>query len=297
MDRRCGALAHEAQVHMSKRRDIEGHIRSLNEISEIMGAMKNLAVMEIQKLTRLLSAQERVVSSMQEAGTDFLTFYPQALPRIEDGRLLYIIIGSERGFCGDYNDKLLASVQERLKLMNDKDPVLFMVGRKLASQISDNRYSAVSIEGPLVAEEVQSVLIEVMDQMHELQRQEPSDRPLTMTVVSHALTNGIRTQTLRPFEVSAGQAARFTNPPLLNLPPRAFLAELVDLYFFSLLHKIFYSALLAENRGRVSHLEGAIQRLEREISELDRKRNMLRQEEITEEIELLMLSAERLRQR
>jgi F-type H+-transporting ATPase subunit gamma len=39
-------------------------------------------------------------------------------------------------------------------------------------------------------------------------------------------------------------------------------------------------------------LEGAIQRLEKEISELDLKRNTLRQEEITEEIELLMLSAE-----
>ena len=35
---------------MSKRRDIEDHIRSLGEISAIMSAMKNLALMEIQKL-------------------------------------------------------------------------------------------------------------------------------------------------------------------------------------------------------------------------------------------------------
>jgi F-type H+-transporting ATPase subunit gamma len=76
-----------------------------------------------------------------------------------------------------------------------------------------------------------------------------------------------------------------------------FLTQLVDLYLFSLLHKIFYSALLAENRARVSHLEGAIQRLKKQASELERKRNVLRQEEITEEIELLMLSAERLRRR
>ena len=283
---------------MSKRRNIEDHIRSLGEISEIMGAMKNLAVMEIQKLTRLLSAQERVVTSLQEAGTDFLTFYPEALPRREDSRLLYLIIGSERGFCGDYNDKLFSRVHEHLQLMNNKNPVLFTVGRKLAARISDNRYAAVFIEGPSVAEEVQSVLIQVMNHIHELERREPPDRPLTITVVSYAFeTDGVATQTLRPFEMSPGQKVHFTDPPLLNLPPRVFLAELVDLYFFSLLHKIFYSALLAENRGRVSHLEGAIQRLERETSELGLKRNILRQEEITEEIELLMLSAERLRQR
>jgi F-type H+-transporting ATPase subunit gamma len=283
---------------MSKRRDIENHIRSLGEISEIMGAMKNLAVMEIQKLSRLLSAQERVVTSLQEAGTDFLTFYPEALPREENGRILYLVIGSERGFCGDYNYKLLATVRERLQLGGDKDPLLCTVGRKLAARVPDNLDTAVSVEGPSVAEEVQSVLIQVMDHIHELQRREPSDRSLAITVVSHVLaTDGVATQTLRPFEVSPGRSARFTNPPLLNLPPRAFLAELVELYFFSLLHKIFYSALLAENRARVSHLEGAIQRLERETSELEMKRNMLRQEEITEEIELLMLSAEQPRRR
>jgi F-type H+-transporting ATPase subunit gamma len=44
----------------------------------------------------------------------------------------------------------------------------------------------------------------------------------------------------------------------------------------------------------LSHLEGAIQRLDRETGELELKRNLLRQEEITEEIELLMLSAKRL---
>lgn len=283
---------------MSKRRDIESHIRSLDEISDIMGAMKNLAVMETQKLTRLLSAQERVVSSMHAAGTDFLTFYPEALPRAENGRRVFLVIGSERGFCGDYNDKLLARVQERLRMVCEKDPVLFIVGRKLAARISDKRTIAISLEGASVAEEVQSVMSQVMDHVHGLQTQGISGRPLTITVVSHAFeTNGVSTQTLRPFEMSPGPTACFTGPPLLNLPPRMFLTELVDLYLFSLLHKIFYSALLAENRARVSHLEGAIQRLKKQASELERKRNVLRQEEITEEIELLMLSAERLRRR
>lgn len=282
---------------MSKRRDIEDHIRSLGEISAIMSAMKNLALMEIQKLTRLLSAQERVVASMQEAGIEFLLFYPEALPHTEDGRPLYVLIGSERGFCGDFNEQLLAHVRERLQLVGDQGPVLLTVGRKLTARISDDRSVPISVEGASVAEEVQSVLIRVMDHIHELQRQEPTARPLTITVVSHALeTDGAASQTLRPFEVPPGKTARLAPPPLLNLPPPVFLEELIDLYLFSFLHKIFYGALLAENRARVSHLEGAIQRLEKEISELDLKRNTLRQEEITEEIELLMLSAEQRRE-
>ena len=67
-------------------------------------------------------------------------------------------------------------------------------------------------------------------------------------------------------------------------------SQLVDWYLFSLLHAIFYSALMAENRARLAHLESAIQRLERDETDLLRRRNLLRQEEITEEIQMLMLS-------
>ena len=279
---------------MSKRRELEGHIRSLEEIDQIMKAMRNLAVIETQKVTRLLAAQDRVVSTMHAAGTDFLKFYPRVLPQEKEGKLLYLVIGSERGFCGDYNDRLLASVQERLQVKRNEEPVLLVVGRKLAVRISDNQYGGTPIEGPSVAEEVQSVMIHVLDHVRELHRHDASDRALAITVFFHAVeTGGVHVQALRPFEESPRLGSSYTDPPLLNLRPRAFVSELVDLYLFSLLHKIFYSALLAENRARVSHLEAAIQRLEREASQLERKRKILRQEEITEEIEVLMLSGKR----
>jgi F-type H+-transporting ATPase subunit gamma len=79
-------LAQGALIPMSKRHEIEEHIRTLGEISEIMGAMNNLAMMEIHKLTRLLSAQQRVVTSMETAAKDFLAFHPDALPRTTAGR-------------------------------------------------------------------------------------------------------------------------------------------------------------------------------------------------------------------
>ena len=280
---------------MSKRHDIEGRIRSLEEISNVMSAMKNLALLETQKLTRLLTAQERVVSTMGAAGTDILNFYPEALPRNEHVGCLYLVIGSERGFCGDYNDKLLAAVQERLLAASDMSPVLVVVGRKLAARLSETRDVAASMEGPSVAEEVQSVMVRVMDRVQELRARKLSGLPLTMTIISHAAESGsVKGQALQPFEAST---PRYANPPLLNLPLRIFLGELIELYLFALLHKIFYSALLAENRARISHLEGARQHLGREASELERKRRVLRQEEITQEIELLMLGADRLRRR
>lgn len=281
---------------MSRRHDIEDHIRTLGEISEIMGAMNNLAVMEIHKLTRLLSAQQRVVTSMETAAKDFLAFYPEALPPDQGGTPLYLVIGSERGFCGDYNARLLAGFERHLRTVGNKEPVVIAVGRKLSGRMAGDPRLVAAIDGPTVSEEIQSVLIALMQRIQELRREQQDNRTLVITVVYRAAgTDGITIQLLRPFETVPRVETSGATAPLLTLSPRVFVAELVDLYLFAILHEIFYSALMAESRERLTHLEGALHRLEKETSELRFRRNILRQEEITEEIELIMLSAEQLK--
>ena len=114
-----------------------------------------------------------------------------------------------------------------------------------------------------------------------------------MTAVYHdGVTESVVVRPLRPFQSPSSPRARSERafPPLLTLPPTVFFSQLIDLYLFSLLHAIFYSALMAESRARLAHLESSIRRLERDQTALLRRRNVLRQEEITEEIEMLMLS-------
>ena len=91
--------------------------------------MNSLAMMEIHKLTRLLSAQQRVVTSMETAAKDFLTFYPDALPRDHSGTPLYLLIGSERGFCGDYHGSRPSS-SGIFRTVNEKDFMVVAVGHK-----------------------------------------------------------------------------------------------------------------------------------------------------------------------
>jgi F-type H+-transporting ATPase subunit gamma len=54
---------------------------------------------------------------------------------------------------------------------------------------------------------------------------------------------------------------------------------------------MLYKSLMMENQFRVTHLEGAVRHLDDESAELKRQCNGLRQEEIIEEIEEIMLSA------
>lgn len=276
---------------MSKRHEIDGHLHTLGEISEIMGAMNNLAVMEIHKLARLLSAQQRVVTSMETAAGECLSSYPEALPPDQGGLPLYVIIGSERGFCGDYNARLLEEFERHLRTVTGPEPVIVAVGRKLSGRMTGDSRLVSAVDGPTVSEEVQGVLTALTQRIQELRQGRSPSRPFLITVVYHAAgAEGIRIQPLRPFSTLPHVEEREAPAPLLTLSPHVFMAELVELYLFALLHNLFYSALMAESRARLAHLESALQRLERDQSNLLRQRNILRQEEITEEIEVLMLS-------
>jgi hypothetical protein len=93
---------------MSKRHELYGRIRALTDIKGILNALKNLALMEVHKLDRFLSAQQRVVAGIEEVATDIFSFYPTLLPPTADAHPVFLLIGSERGFCGDFNESLLA---------------------------------------------------------------------------------------------------------------------------------------------------------------------------------------------
>ncbi|HXZ25636.1 MAG TPA: hypothetical protein VEI24_05385 [Nitrospiria bacterium] len=58
------------------------------------------------------------------------------------------------------------------------------------------------------------------------------------------------------------------------------------------MQSLLYQSLLVEHQQRLQHLDGSIRRLDRQCAELMRRGYALRQEEITGEIELILLSAE-----
>lgn len=276
---------------MSKRQDIEEHVRALGEIEGIMGAMKNLALMESHKMSRVLPMQHRVVEEIEHAAQDFLSFHPSFTPDMS-GHEIYLVIGAERGFCGDFNDRVLSVLHRHLRATDDQDPVLIIVGRKLLQRAEQRTRIAAFVQGPTVADEVPSVLVRVVDEVRNNTARHRAEARAAVTAVYHdALADEVVIRPLRPVQPSASIANEQPFGPLLTLAPDMFFGELLDLYLFSLLHTIFYSALMAESRARLAHLDSALQRLERDRGDLLRKRNVLRQEEITEEIEVLMLSS------
>ena len=273
---------------MSKRREVQNRLSMLDEIDGIMVAMKNLALLEAHKLETFLATQRRAVNGIETAAQDFLSSYPQAV-HTDDTQHLLLVIGSERGFCGDFNETLL----EPIALAAQQEGTLLVaVGRRLAAKLQGDKRIAALVDGPSVADEVPPTLVRLTKVLGELQQR--PEAAWRLSALYHDDESGApRIRQLLPLAAPTGKSAH-SHAPLLNLEPARFLSQLTDQYFYAALHEVFYASLMAENRKRLEHMENAIRRLEKDEAKLRLRYNALRQEEIIEEIEIIMLSAETL---
>lgn len=273
---------------MTRRRELERHRRSLNEIREIMNSMKSLAYLETCKLARFLDAQHAAIAHIENVAGDFLAFYPEALPRVDAEVQICIAVGSERGFCGELNQVIERQLLSESENTLGQPLLLITVGRKLENLFEGDDRVVARIAGASVAEEVPTVLSSIVGVLSRLQQR---FELLTVHALYHEDNGMISRQLLPPFQSLLQKSSHFSHPPELNLSPEVFMFELAEHYLFTVMHELLYVSLMVENYHRMTHLESAVQHLDEKSLALTHRANALRQEEIIEEIEVILLSA------
>jgi F-type H+-transporting ATPase subunit gamma len=275
---------------VTRRHDLQRRLHALDEIRNIMAAMKNLALLETRKLSRFLAAQQRVLTGIEAAAIDFFDFHPATGLQTQAVTDAYVLVGSERGFCGNFNELVMDYFEAHVQRAGAQMPLVLAVGRKLGARLEHDERVVARIDGANVSEEVPRVLNQLVQTVSSIQAERGALRLSAIYHTGH--DDGLRhRQLLPPVALREGGHTAFRQPPLLNLTPAAFVAELVDHYLFAGLHQIFYGSLMAENQRRIQHMERAIDRLDQQAAEASLRYHALRQEEITEEIEVILLSA------
>ncbi len=274
---------------MTRLREVIHHLETLSDIREIMNAMKNLAIIESRKLEKVLDSQHVIVNDIDTIATDFTDYHPFTL-QVDTQSHLYILIGAERGFSGSFNHQLQQHYRKLLQADPDSTALTIAIGRKFATTFDSPSPQTMLLDGASAQEEISHVLNQLVTQIETIQAQNGTS---PCTVVRHdQLTRGIVTQTLLPpFQQRQADHRPAPFPPHLYLAPQQFLSDLIQQYLFAHLYSALSASLLAENEYRVAHLQGAIRHLDERSVELGRQRRSLRQEEIIEEIEVILLNA------
>ena len=273
---------------MTRLREVIRHLDTLGEIREIMNAMKNLALIESRRLDKLIESQSRMLVEIDSIAADFTYHHPINL-HTDNHYHLYILIGAERGFCGSFNHQLMQRYRALLAQAPDTMPITIAIGRKFTTAFDADKQIHITLDGASVNEEISHVLNELVNQIDAIQNQYGT-LACSVLLHDHLTRDVIVQQLLPPFQTPPAGYTPSPMPPQLYLSPAQFLSDLIQQYLFANLFTALSNSLLAENQFRVTHLDGAIRHLDERSVELGRQRRSLRQEEIIEEIEVILLN-------
>lgn len=198
---------------------------------------------------------------------------------------LYVLIGSERGFCGGFNEAIETALDAQPA--GPAPPKLILVGRKLALKFLEDKRVVASLEGPSAAEEMPAVISELAKTLTKFPASD-------WKIIHNEYTGeGTSLEISSPFDFPKPETSkRLQFPPLLNVPASELRPLLFEQYLFALFYGIFYQSFMAENHERLRHMDGALNKLRDDEERLRRASNTLRQKTITEELEIIMLSVE-----
>ncbi|HXW65692.1 MAG TPA: F0F1 ATP synthase subunit gamma [Burkholderiaceae bacterium] len=260
----------------------------LEELRQIVQAMKNIAFAELQRVTHLLPAQ----SSACDAVISALQALPQNTEAFDvagrsDAPVAWLVIGAERGFCGAFNDHLASEVAT----LRHADPTrrLFVAGQRLCQLLGVEPAQTVALPGCASLEDADSVLDEWIAALSQATR---NCREVWLLYTGEGTIERRRLLPISPAhkELSSEPRKRAAATPLRYLPLPTLRAALEHQGLRLLLQGALFASLKQEHRWRLAQMQRAQDHLDDLGAVLRKRRAALRQTEITNEQETLMSS-------
>jgi F-type H+-transporting ATPase subunit gamma len=280
---------------MTQLADIQGRIASMDELQDIVGAMRSLAGMRMQEAQNSLPGIRRYAESMATAIGAALTLMPEPRPerRTERDHRAIILCMAEHGFVGGFNERLIDAAQAQL---GDRD-LLFVLGSRGAALVFERGRKA-AWTSPM-ATRLTGVTDIVNRLAGELYRRIARGAISRVEVMFGRYRQGtastIERRLLLPLDTAALVAGQPRQTPLHNLEPQALLERLMAEYVFALLTEATVESMASENAARFAAMEAAHDNVSKKLSGLRQDARQARQSEITSELLDLITGAEAMR--
>ena len=282
---------------MTRLTKIQSHIVSMDELLDIVGAMRSLAGMRVQESQHALPGIRSYADSMATAIGSALLLMPQPVTEAHQrrGRCAAILCMAEHGFVGGFNERMLEAAEATL---NASD-MLFVLGSRGAAlayergrEMAWTRPMATRLAGALDA--VNSLTNELYAR---IARGEIARVEVMFARYRQGAASMIEHRLLLPLDTASLAAKSARQVPLHHLAPRPLLEKLMADYVFALLTEAAVESIASENAARFAAMESAHDNVSKKLAGLQENARQARQTEITSELLDLMTGAEALQVR
>ncbi len=276
---------------MADLKAVESRLDSAATLKNVVHAMRSQAAVYYRSaeeaLVPIRAWGKRVRQALASAARR-LDAIPQASSR--GGREGVVVLSSDQGLCGAFNDRILDFVLSKKAVENTDEAIFVAVGRRGADLMRlrsvepvQEEAAPTSLEG--IHRAVQELALEVLSIFesrhlsrlrlcHNRHRGPGRFEPVAETVLPLDLEGLIEGEE-EPFP---GRVAA------VNLDPVRLVERLTREHFFILLYGAAVESYASENGARLAAMEAAMSNIEEKVAELQGLRNTLRQEAITGEV-------------
>ncbi|HEV2334271.1 MAG TPA: FoF1 ATP synthase subunit gamma [Stellaceae bacterium] len=264
--------------------EIEAHIAGMDELRDIVGAMRSLASMRVQEAHRSLPSIRHYAETMAAAIGAALLVVREGPPaaRAAPGRRALVMCTAEHGFVGAFNHLVLDAAEAVL----DPDDALLVLGSRGAALAQERGRPPVWAQP--MATRPDSVPETIRRLAAELYRAVADGEVTRVEVIFARHRPGsplaIERRRLFPVDFAAVALTRARPPPLHNLPAETLLEKLIADYVFALLFEAAVESLASENAARFAAMESAHDNVSKKLDTLRQDARQARQDEITTEL-------------
>lgn len=277
---------------MTRVAEIEAHTANMVELRDIVGAMRSLASMRVQRALQMLPGVRGYAAAMARGIGAALLLMPEPIaPRVrERDGLALVAFTAEHGFVGGFNERLLDTVMREF----DRRDRLFILGTR-GLVAAEERGLAASWAHPMATrpEAVAETTRQLTAQLYrgiaagDIRRVE-----VMFAQYGQSRETAIERRRIFPVDLAAFAPAPMRLPPLHNISAERLLEKLTADYVFALLTEAAIESLASENAARFAAMQAAHDNVSDRLEGLHRESSQARQEEITTELLDLVIGAE-----
>jgi F-type H+-transporting ATPase subunit gamma len=259
---------------------LQAQISNLQELRDLFRALRALAASHVQEAQGALVGIRKYVEIVEDAITEGVALLPETSglgdsSEPSDASVL-IVVCSEHGFAGAFNDRLLDCAMAERKAGQE----LVIIGRR-GTILAAERGLDVDRSFPM-ATHVGGVLGVTRRVAEYL----AADSTVNAVFGRYRRGGNFETEarSVLPLDPALLVGSGRRSPPLHHLAPDALLQRLASEYLFAEITRAVMESLASENGARLRVMETANHNIDDKLEGLRRSENALRQEAITSEL-------------
>lgn len=293
---------------MANLRDIRNRISSVQNTQQITKAMKMVAAAKLRKAQERMTRTRPYASKIQEVAGRLVGNNTGSNPVMrnpeETGQILFIVVGSDRGLCGGFNNNLFRELESRLQSkysswLEDEKLSLITIGKKATAHFTKRKYNVVeSFPGffdSIEYDKASAIMARVIEQFSEGDYDEVN---IVYNEFKSVIAQTRKVQTVLPIDTEkmsdSDNASEQSIDYLYEPDSEAILDELLPLHLNMQLWRAVLESNAAEQGARMTAMDSATENAKDLERDLKLEYNQARQSAITTEISEIVSGAQAL---